>query len=218
MPEQQEDYQYITPVNITCAVICVVVYIVLEIMGNTQSASFMAEHGALYVPAILYGGQWYRLLTAAFIHFGLPHLINNLLLLVAMGSYLERIYGHVRFAILYVVCAVGANAVSLFHMLRTGDYAVAGGASGVVFGMIGAMLFFLISQKGHYRELPIRRFLIMLVLCLYFGFASGGLVDNAAHIGGLIVGFIMGALYWVLGKLWTLLRRRGKGAQDPGQS
>ncbi len=216
MPNQRDDNQYITPVNITCAVICVVVYIVLEIMGNTDSASFMAEHGALYVPAIIYGGQWYRLLTAAFVHFGLPHLINNLILLVCLGSYLERIYGHVRFAILYVICAVGANAVSLIHMLRSGSYAVAGGASGVVFGMIGAMLFFLISQKGHYRELPLRRFLIMLVLCLYFGFASGGLVDNAAHVGGLIVGFVVGAIYFLLGKLWKLLRRKDPG-EAPGE-
>ncbi len=217
MPGQQEDNQYITPVNITCAAICVVVYIVLEIMGNTNSGSFMAEHGALYVPAVIYEGQWYRLLTAAFIHFGLPHLINNLILLVALGSYLERIYGHVRFAILYVVCAMGANLVSLIHMQRSGEYAVAGGASGVVFGMIGAMLFFLISQKGHYKELPIRRFLIMLVLCLYFGFASGGLVDNAAHVGGLIVGFIVGAVYFLLGKLWNLMRRGGRGAQGSGR-
>ncbi len=207
MSGQREENQYITPVNITCAAICAAVYIVLEIIGNTNSASFMAAHGALYVPAIIYGGQWYRLLTAAFIHFGLGHLINNMILLIALGSYLERIYGHVRFAVLYVVCAVGANAVSLVHMLRSGNYAVAGGASGVVFGMMGAMLFFLISQKGHYRELPIRRFLIMLVLCLYFGFASGG-VDNAAHIGGLIVGFIVGAIYFLLEKLWRLLRRK----------
>ncbi len=211
MQNQQDDNQYITPVNITCAGICVVVYIVLEIMGNTNSASFMIEHGGLYVPAVILGGQWYRLLTAAFIHFGLPHLINNLLLLVALGSYLERIYGHVRYAILYVVCAVGANAVSLVHMVRTDSNAVAGGASGVVFGMMGALLFFLVSQKGHYRELPIRRFLIMLVLCLYFGFASGGFVDNAAHVGGLIVGFIMGAIYFLLEKLWRLMRRK-----DPG--
>ncbi len=209
MPGQQEETQnqYITPVNVTCAVICVVVYIVLEIMGDTNSASFMAQHGGLYAPAVILGGQWYRLLTAAFIHFGLPHLINNLILLICLGSYLERIYGHVRFAILYLVCAVGANGVSLAHMVRTDSMVVSGGASGVVFGMIGALGFFLISQKGHYRELPLRRFLVMLVLCLYFGFASGGLVDNAAHVGGLIIGFAVGAVYFVLGKMWQALRR-----------
>ncbi len=208
MPQQppRAEHPYITPVNVTCAVICAVVYVVLECMGDTTSASFMVAHGALYPPAILLDGQWYRLLTAAFLHFGLPHLINNLLLLICMGSYLERIYGHVRFAILYVIVAVGANAVSLAHMVYTGEYAVSAGASGVVFGMIGAMLFFLITQKGHYRELPLRRLLIMLVLCLYFSYASGG-VDNAAHIGGLIIGFAVGAVYFALQKLWNALRR-----------
>ncbi len=205
---QQEKNPYITPVNITFALINVAVYIVLEILGDPTNASFMAAHGALYPPAVILDGQWYRLLTVAFLHFGLPHLINNLLLLVCLGSYLERAYGKVRFAILYLVCAIGANFVSLIHMVRTENYAVSAGASGVVFGMIGALLFYVISQKGHYRELPLRRLLIMLVLCLYFGFASGGLVDNAAHVGGLIIGFVIGAIYFLLEKLYRAIRHK----------
>ncbi len=208
MEKQQDEFQFITPVNITCAAICVAVYIVLEIIGDPTSASFMLEHGALYAPAVLIDGQWYRLLTAAFLHFGLPHLINNLILLVCLGSYLEKAYGHVRFAILYVVVAIGANFVSLNYMVRSGSTAVSAGASGVVFGMMGALVFLVLSHKGHYKDLPLRRLLIMLVLCLYFGFASGGLVDNAAHVGGLIIGFAMGALYFVLELLYRFVRKK----------
>ncbi len=211
MRTQQDEMQYITPVNITFAAICVAVYIVFEIIGDPTSASFMLEHGALYAPAVLIGGQWYRLLTAAFLHFGLPHLINNLLLLVCLGSYLERAYGKVRFAILYLLVAVGANYVSLIHLARTGSNAVSAGASGVVFGMIGALIMLVLSHRGHYRELPLRRLLFMLILCLYFGFASGGLVDNAAHVGGLIIGFAIGFVYFALEALAGLIR---KGRQN----
>ncbi len=210
MSQRQEKNPYITPVNVTFAVICAVVYVVLECMGDTTSAAFMAEHAALYPPAILLGGQWYRLLTAAFLHFGLPHLLNNLILLICLGSYLERAYGKARFILLYLLCAIGGNTVSLLHMIRTEDYAVAGGASGVVFGMIGALIVVVLSHRGHYRELPLQRLLIMLVLCLYFGLVSGG-VDNAAHIGGLLTGFVLGWIFFLLERLWRLLRRRKRG-------
>ncbi len=212
MPQQREEHPYITPFNIAFALINVVVYIVLEALGDTNSASFMLTHGALYPPAVLVDGQWWRLLTAAFLHFGLPHLINNLILLICLGSYLERAYGRVRYVILYLVCAIGANAVSLWWMARTDDNAVSAGASGVVFGMMGALIALVLSQRGHYRELPLTRLLIMLALCLYFGFASGG-VNNAAHIGGLLIGFIMGWIYFL-----TLLpgRRRARRIEEHG--
>ncbi len=207
MNQVREQHPYITPVNVTFAVLCAVVYVVLECMGDTTSGSFMATHGALYPPAVVLDGQWYRLLTAAFLHFGLPHLLNNLILLICLGSYLERAYGRIRFIILYLLCAIGGNAVSLVTMLRTGEFAVAGGASGVVFGMMGALIVVVLSHRGHYRELPLRRLLVMVVLCLYFGFASSG-VDNAAHIGGLVIGFALGWIFFLLEWLWRRLRRR----------
>ncbi|MCD8364572.1 MAG: rhomboid family intramembrane serine protease [Clostridiales bacterium] len=198
--QRQEEHRYITPVNIALALINVVVFVVLEILGDTSSAAFMLEHGAMYPPAVLYGGEWYRLLTSAFIHFGISHLVNNLILLVCLGSYLERAYGKVRFLILYLVCAVGSSLVSMGHMIYTGDNAVSGGASGVVFGMIGALLFLVLKNRGRFEDLSLRRFLLMMALSLYYGFSTTG-VDNAAHVGGLIVGFLMGVIYWALGKL-----------------
>ncbi len=199
--QRQEEYRYITPVNITFAVINVVVYAVLEILGDTSDAAFMLAHGAMYPPAVLYGGEWHRLLTSAFIHFGISHLINNMILLVCLGSYLERAYGKVRFLVLYLVCAVGSSLVSMGHMLYTQDIAVSGGASGVVFGMIGALLFLVLKNKGRFEDLSLRRFLLMMALSLYYGFSTTG-VDNAAHVGGLIIGFLVGVVYFLLEKLF----------------
>lgn len=206
MRETGAENQYLTPVNISMVLINAVVYIVLEIMGDTTNALFMLAHGAMYPAAVLEGGQYYRLLTSSFIHFGLPHLINNMILLICLGSYVERVYGKVRYLILYLVCAAGSSWISMLHMLDTGDQAVSGGASGVVFGIIGALLFLIVKNKGRLENLPWKRFLIMILLALYFGFASAG-VDNAAHIGGLATGFVTGAVYFLLEKMYYLLRR-----------
>ncbi len=214
MDRVQQKNPYVTPVNIIFVLINVAVYIVLEIMGDTSSANFMLAHGAMYPPAVLMEGQWHRLLTAAFIHFGLYHLVNNMVLLICLGSYLEREYGKVRFIILYLVGAVGANLVSMMHMLYTGDIAVSGGASGVVFAMIGALLFLIIRYRGRFENLTWKRFLVMVVLCLYFGFTTVG-TDNAAHVGGLIVGFVVGFVFFIFEKILGKMRKQ-KNTYDYG--
>lgn len=199
MRSSREQYRYLTPVNIAMVLINIIVYFVLEIMGDTTDALFMYNHGAMFPYAVLWDGQWYRLLTSAFIHFGLPHLVNNMVLLICLGSYVERAFGKVRYLILYLFCAMGSSLVSMGHMLYTGDIAVSGGASGVVFGVIGALLFLVVKNKGRFADLTLRRFLLMMVLALYYGFSTAG-VDNAAHVGGLVIGFVVGSVYFLLEK------------------
>lgn len=202
----QEQHRYITPVNVTLAAVNAAVFCILEALGDTSSATFMLAHGAMYPPAVLYGGEWWRLLTSAFIHFGISHLLNNLVLLVCLGSYLERAYGKIRFLILYLVCAAGSSLVSMGHMLYTGDLAVSGGASGVVFGMIGALLFLVLKNRGRFEDLSLRRFLLMMALSLYYGFSTTG-VDNAAHVGGLIIGFLVGVIFFLADRITRIIRR-----------
>jgi rhomboid protease GluP len=190
MNEKDLARHYITPVNTTLAVINVVVYFILELMGDTTDATFMFAHGAMYPPAVLLGGEWYRLFTSAFLHFGFPHLINNMIMLVCLGSYLERALGKVKYVIFYLVAAVGSSLISMGSMIYSGDLAVSAGASGVVFGIIGALLYLVILYHGRFEDLTMRRFLLMVALSLYYGFSTTG-VDNAAHVGGLLVGFVM---------------------------
>jgi len=206
MREAWAKNQYLTPVNIVMVLINVVSYFVLEAIGDTTDALFMYTHGAMYPAAVLAGGEYYRLITSAFIHFGLPHLINNMILLICLGSYVERALGKIRYLILYLACAAGSSMVSMFHMIYSGDWAVSGGASGVVFGIIGALLFLVVKNRGRFADLSWKRFLIMMLLALYFGFATAG-VDNAAHVGGLIIGFVMGAIFFLLEKIFSFLRR-----------
>ena len=187
--------QYITPVNITLVVINIIVFFVLDVCGNTEDGIYMFEHGAMYPYSVLLDHEWYRLFTSAFLHFGISHLVNNMIMLVCLGSYLERALGSVKYAIFYVISAVGSSLVSMMHMLKTDDIAVSGGASGVIFAVIGALLYLVIRNKGHFEDLTMLRFLIMMGLSLYYGFTTTG-VDNAAHLGGLCIGFILGIIFY----------------------
>lgn len=98
--------------TIIFVVINVLVFVVLEIMGDTQNSEFMAEHGAVWPPYVSEGHEYWRLLTATFMHFGFEHIANNMLILVCAGMILEKALGHVKFTILYLIAGVGGNVLS----------------------------------------------------------------------------------------------------------
>lgn len=195
MQERDLAYHYITPVNIIMVIVNVIVFFALDFLGDTSDGLFMFEHGAMYPDAVLLDGEWYRLLTSAFLHFDISHLVNNMIMLICLGSYLERALGSVKYVVFYAATAVGSSLISMKYMLYSGDIAVSGGASGVIFAVIGALLYLVIRNKGHFEDLTMMRFLIMIALSLYYGFTTTG-VDNAAHVGGLCIGFVLGILLY----------------------
>jgi rhomboid protease GluP len=173
----------------------VIVFFVLSFQGMTEDALFMLEHGAMYVPNVLEGGEYYRLFTSMFLHFGFSHLMNNMLMLLVMGWSLEVELGHVKFVILYLLSGLGGNVLSLGWDIMTHDYAVSAGASGAIFGVIGASLYIAIRNRGRIGDVTGRGLIFMIVLSLYYGYTSGN-VDNLAHIGGLAAGFILSILLY----------------------
>ena len=175
--------------NLTIVIINIVVFIVLSIIGDTTDGQFMVNHGAAFTPYIL-AGDYYRLFTSMFLHFGIEHLINNMLVLFVLGSRLERVIGKLRFIVIYLAGGMTGSVLSLVWDLRQGEYAVSAGASGAVFAVMGAMIYVVIRNKGRLEDLSVRQILVMAVFSLYFGFASSG-VDNAAHTGGLAAGFLL---------------------------
>lgn len=176
-------------ITIMLVVANAVVYLILEIMGNTESASFIASHGGMYPEFILYNNQWWRILTAMFIHFGAVHLLNNMVIFCLVGARLERAVGHIRLLLVYIISGIGGGLLSYYRMLYTGDYAVAAGASGAVFGTIGGLLWAVILHRGHFEELTTKGLIGMLALSLYYGFSTIG-IDNWSHIGGMVTGFV----------------------------
>lgn len=176
-------------VNIALIALNVIYFLFLETVGSSENTLFMIQHGAMYEPLVMEQKEYYRLLTAVFMHFGISHIGNNMLILFIMGDNLERALGHVKYLMFYLVCGIGANVVSLWANLTNGITVVSAGASGAIFGVIGGLLYAVMINHGHLEELSMRQLVIMILFSLYFGFTSAG-VNNTAHVAGLIIGIL----------------------------
>ena len=181
--------------TVALIVINIVVFFILTMFGDTEDAVFMLQHGAMYEPYIIEGHEYYRIFTCLFLHFGITHLLNNMVMLGALGWNLELEIGKVRFVIIYFAGGMIGNIVSLFYDLTLEQPAVSAGASGAIFGLMGALLYVVIANRGRLGRLSGRGMLVMVVLSLYFGLTSTG-VDNFAHIGGLVSGFLLAVLLY----------------------
>lgn len=157
--------------------------------------SVIFSRGVLYPPVIVKNGEWYRLLSCCFLHFDITHLMNNIIMLGAVGQYVERHLGQARYLLLYLAAGIFGNAVSLYLYLRADDAVVSAGASGAVFGLVGALLAIVVRNKGRVDGLRTRGVLLMIALSLFAGFRASG-VNNAAHVGGLLAGFVLGFLLY----------------------
>ena len=176
---------------IILAAINAVIFLFMFITHTAGNAEFMAGHGAVYFPYMLEQGTWYTLITAMFLHFDIEHLANNMVMLLAVGRYIEKNMGTVRFIVLYFLAGLAGNVLSLMGEIVSGDFAVSAGASGSVFGLVGALLAMTIKNRGSIEGLGIKQVLLMIALSLFSGFTSAG-VNNVAHVGGLVTGLIIG--------------------------
>lgn len=183
------------PVTFILILINVLVFLVSDLTGYSQDVMHMLDLGAAYTPLITEGGEVYRLFTSMFLHFGIAHLLNNMLVLFVLGSRLERAAGKIRFLVIYLLGGVAGNVISLLLELNSGDYSVSAGASGAVFAVMGAMIYIVVRNRGWLEDLSWRQIVVMALFSLYFGFASSG-VDNAAHVGGLISGGILAVILY----------------------
>lgn len=139
-------------------------------------------------------GEWWRLITSMFVHGGVVHLLFNIYGLYLGSTFLELIYGAKRYAVVYIVSGIVAGAASIFWHENVASV----GASGAIFGVFGAILSFVFTdtfQKDG-KRLLLFMFGPYVGINLLFGFAGMG-IDNAAHIGGLACGFLMG---WIINR------------------
>ena len=158
--------------------------------------------GSNFAPLTVHG-QWWRLLSAIFLHFGPLHLLFNMWALWVVGGPVEQLFGRTRYALVYLLAGlIGGIASVAWNPLVN-----SAGASGAIFGVIGAQLGFFV-RGGHMvpREVIRRQrnsTLAFIAYSIFFGFMSKG-IDNAAHVGGLVSGFAFG---WLLARpLGTLAR------------
>lgn len=162
------------------------------IMG--ENLMVFLEWGANYAP-LTRSGEWWRLLTSAFLHFGLMHLAFNLFALVQIGPLVEQMYGNVGYLLLYLAAAIAGSLASLvFHPQPV----LSAGASGAIFGLYGALLGYLLVRRHSVPRAvltPLRNHTLWFVgYSLVMGLSSVG-IDNAAHVGGFVGGFVLGMVY-----------------------
>ncbi len=131
-------------------------------------------------------GQYYRLLTSAFLHVSFVHILFNMVALLIVGSPVEAALGRVRFLTLYILAALGGSVASY---LFSNPLAVGVGASGAIFGLFGA--FFIIARS---RRSDTSGILVLIGINLVFSFTDR-LIDWRAHVGGLIVGVVVAAIF-----------------------
>jgi len=137
---------------------------------------------------IFYRHQWYRLVTAMFLHGGLIHIGFNMMSLMQLGPALEELYGSSRYFFLYVVTGAFGFLASAF----LGHYSL--GASGALLGLVGAMLAVTTKRGGAFMRDLRARLISSVVILFMLGFAGMGL-DNTAHFAGLVAGFALGKIY-----------------------
>ena len=185
----------VTPANLLLIGINVAVFFFLSFLGDTESVQFLFQHGAMEWRSILYEGEYSRILTSMFLHFGFEHLFQNMIFLFLIGCYLEDALGSVRYFFFYLLSGTGAGLCSVVADSLLEVNVVSAGASGAVFGVVGGLLCVVIRNKGNFEGLGLPGMIIMIAGSLFYGFTSSG-VDNGAHVGGFLCGFVLCFLFY----------------------
>ncbi|WP_331487806.1 rhomboid family intramembrane serine protease [Anaerocolumna sp. AGMB13025] len=188
--------RYFSKCNTFLILINVLVFLFVEGKDNTSIATNkVLDFGALYWPAIRYNYEYYRLFTYMFLHGGIEHLGNNMIVLLIIGDNLERAAGKFKYLLIYFGSGVIAGIVSMSYNMLNNTNTVSIGASGAIFGVVGAVAYIVVVNKGRLEDISTRQIALFVVFSLYGGLTSQG-VDNAAHIGGLAGGILLAAIFY----------------------
>jgi rhomboid protease GluP len=144
--------------------------------------------GASYGPAIFFLNEWWRLVTAMFLHGGLIHIGFNMMALMQLGPAIEELYGSARYLFIYVFTGAFGFLVSAYF----GNFSL--GASGAILGLVGVMLAVTTKRGGSYMHELRSRLISSVVILFVLGFMRMG-IDNYAHGAGLVAGFVLGKLF-----------------------
>lgn len=186
-------FSYKTP-SITYIImgICVFLFIMMYIFGNgSESTSTLIKFGANY-DLLTKSGEYYRLFTCMFLHIGIWHLLCNMYSLYIIGKEIENLYGKSKYLVIYVLSGLCGSILSLAFSHNT----ISAGASGAIFGLLGALLYFGYYYRT-YLGATIRSSIIpVIILNLIIGMLTPG-ISNSAHIGGLVGGILVSMMVGV---------------------
>ena len=182
----------------------VLAFLYTEWQGSTLDADYMIRAGAMYGPAFLGEHEYYRIFTHFFLHFGFEHLLNNMVSLLVLGYALENGIGRLCFGGIYFFSGVFSGLVSAFSLEFSGEGAtvVSCGASGAIYGLMGALLVMLIVNRKNNLKKQIPRFMLYIALSLYSGNQDPG-IDNMAHVGGFVGGILICLMMCILKRIFS---------------
>ena len=192
-PKRKTEWRVLPWVSIVLVAMNVIVFLICTFTGD-----LLYNKGAFNVTA-LWQGEWYRLFISMFLHWNVEHLFSNMIVLYYVGEIVERKLGHLRYAVLYLLSGIAGDVLSMGYELFRNDYYSSVGASGAVFGVQGALLLLVILHRGRLESLSAGRVAFVIAFSLYCGFTSSN-VNNAAHIGGVLMGFALAAVFSFIGK------------------
>lgn len=175
-------------VSIALVAVNVVVFLLCMVSGER-----IYNAGCSGVWDVLINKEYGRIVFSMFLHGDAEHLFNNMILVLFMGSMLEREIGHLSYGLIYFLSGIGGDIVSLYVRWLSNDWSVSIGASGAVFGLDGLLLAMVLLLGNKLRSITPVRVLVMIGLSLYSGYTSAN-IDNAAHVGGLLTGFCLGII------------------------
>lgn len=190
----------VTPVLLALNILIFAVMVISGIDPVIPASDHMILWGSNLGSATL-DGEWWRMISACFLHFGIFHLLLNMYALFSVGAALESMIGSRRFIIAYLIAGIGGNIASLWW----NPFVNGAGASGAIFGMFGVFFALVTTDllKKEYRTSILKQLAFFIVLNLMIG--MHGRIDNAAHIGGLVTGLVFGYLFYP-GLKWPNIR------------
>ena len=192
--------------------------LVLNIVGYifcTQMGEVVYTIGSMNAEKILVAHEYYRFLTSVFLHADIEHLVSNMIFLFGLGQMVEQVTGHISFSIVYLLSGFGGSIFSILYAVLTGKIYDAVGASGAIFGLVGALFILVVARDlkrrshsqgtveildqrgrqmpGAYESVSVGRIIFAVVYMIYSGSRAAG-VDNAAHVVGLLCGIMIMAV------------------------
>ena len=198
-----------------CVTLVLLVFNIVGYILCTQMGEVVYTMGSMNAEKIIAGHEYYRFLTSIFLHADIEHLVSNMIFLFGLGQMVEQVTGHISFSIVYLLSGFGGSIFSILYAVLTGKIYDAVGASGAIFGLVGALFILVVARDlkrrshsqgtveildqrgrqipGSYESVSVGRIIFAVVYMIYSGSRAAG-VDNAAHVGGLLCGIMIMAV------------------------
>ena len=177
--------------------ICIILFILMELSGGSTNSQTLLKYGA-NLDVLVKNGEYYRLFTCIFLHIGIMHLLCNMYSLYIIGREVENFFGKIKYIIIFILSCIFGSIMSLAFTHNT----ISAGASGAIFGLLGALLYFGMHYRTYLGEAIKRSIIPIIVVNLIIGFFAEG-IDLAAHIGGLVGGVLVAMMVGVPDKSKT---------------